>query len=172
MPKICDMGQTALFPLRRKACCGIFRMKNPTAAAGFEPAILGTRGQHELDHWSRSHRWISGIGLLTRDFGSRRLWMVSTMLRPLYPWENPVHIVIRGWVGPRDGLGICEIPDPTGFDPRIGTSVVLFYLRVDCTESYYSYNTLVNNTVLQMPCTFIYCVRCYKNVWSFYQNIS
>jgi hypothetical protein len=24
----------------------IFRPKNPTASAGFEPAILGTRGQH------------------------------------------------------------------------------------------------------------------------------
>jgi hypothetical protein len=32
--KICDMGQTALL-LRRKACCGFFRPKNPTALAGF-----------------------------------------------------------------------------------------------------------------------------------------
>jgi hypothetical protein len=24
MPQICDMGQTALLPLRRKACCGFF----------------------------------------------------------------------------------------------------------------------------------------------------
>jgi hypothetical protein len=42
MPQICDMGQAALLPLRRKACCGFFRPKNPTASAGFEPAILGT----------------------------------------------------------------------------------------------------------------------------------
>jgi hypothetical protein len=35
-------GQTALLPLGRKACCGFFRPKNPTASAGFEPAILGT----------------------------------------------------------------------------------------------------------------------------------
>jgi hypothetical protein len=48
MPQICDMGQTAVLPLRRKACCGFFRPKNPTASAGFEPAILGTRGQHEF----------------------------------------------------------------------------------------------------------------------------
>jgi hypothetical protein len=46
MPQICDMGQTALLHLQRKACCGFFRPKNPTASAGFEPAILGTRGQH------------------------------------------------------------------------------------------------------------------------------
>jgi hypothetical protein len=46
MLQIYDMGPTALFPLRRKACSGIFRSKNPTALAGFEPANLGTRGQH------------------------------------------------------------------------------------------------------------------------------
>jgi len=32
------MGPTALLPLRRKACWGLFRPKNPTASAGFEPA--------------------------------------------------------------------------------------------------------------------------------------
>jgi hypothetical protein len=40
------MGQTALLPLRRKACWGFCRPKNPTASAGFEPANLGTKGQH------------------------------------------------------------------------------------------------------------------------------
>jgi hypothetical protein len=38
------MGQTALLPLRRKAC--FFALKNPTASAVFEPANLGTKGQH------------------------------------------------------------------------------------------------------------------------------
>jgi len=46
MPQIYDMGQTALLPLRRKACWGFFRPKNPTASTGFEPADLGTKGQH------------------------------------------------------------------------------------------------------------------------------
>jgi hypothetical protein len=41
-----DMGQTALLPLRRKACSGFFTPKNPTASARFEPANLGTKGQH------------------------------------------------------------------------------------------------------------------------------
>jgi hypothetical protein len=41
-----DMGQTALLALRRKACWGFFRPKNPTASAGFEPANSGTKGQH------------------------------------------------------------------------------------------------------------------------------
>jgi len=35
-----------LLPLWRKACWGFFRPKNPTALAGFEPANLGTKGQH------------------------------------------------------------------------------------------------------------------------------
>jgi hypothetical protein len=46
MPQICDMWHTALLPLRRKACWGFFALKNPTASAGFEPANLGTKGQH------------------------------------------------------------------------------------------------------------------------------
>jgi hypothetical protein len=45
MPQIYDMGPTALLPLRRKAFWGFFR-PYPTASAGFEPANLGTKGQH------------------------------------------------------------------------------------------------------------------------------
>jgi hypothetical protein len=51
MPQICDMGQAALLPLRRKACYGIFRPKNSTASAGFEPAIMGMKGQ--ATKWKR-----------------------------------------------------------------------------------------------------------------------
>ena len=43
--QICDMGD-GFTSSPRKACCGFFRPKNPTASAGIEPAILGTRGQH------------------------------------------------------------------------------------------------------------------------------
>ena len=46
MPQIYDMGPTPLLPLWRKACWGIFRPKNGTASAGFEPANLSTKGQH------------------------------------------------------------------------------------------------------------------------------
>jgi len=46
MPYSYDVGPTALLPLRRKACWGFFRPKNPTASAGCEPANLGTKGQH------------------------------------------------------------------------------------------------------------------------------
>ena len=40
--QVCDMGDGFTSP-PRKACCGFFRPKNPTASAGIEPA---TRGQH------------------------------------------------------------------------------------------------------------------------------
>jgi len=43
------MGPTALLPLRKKACWGIFHPKNPTASAGCEPAKLGTKGQHTTE---------------------------------------------------------------------------------------------------------------------------
>ena len=46
MPQIYDIGTTALLPLRRKACWEFFCPNNPTAPAGFEPANLGTKGQH------------------------------------------------------------------------------------------------------------------------------
>ena len=57
MPQIYDMGPTALFPVRRKACWGFFfALKNPTASAGFEPANLGTKGQHASPRTSVSQK--------------------------------------------------------------------------------------------------------------------
>jgi hypothetical protein len=56
MPQICDMGQTALLPLRRKACCGFFRPKNPTASAGIEPAISRMRRRSAVPAWLL--RWV------------------------------------------------------------------------------------------------------------------
>jgi len=43
MPQIYYMGPTALLPLRAE---DFFALKNPTASAGFEPANLGSKGQH------------------------------------------------------------------------------------------------------------------------------
>ena len=40
---IYDMGPTALLPLRRKACWGFFRPKNPAASAGFKLANLAVK---------------------------------------------------------------------------------------------------------------------------------
>jgi len=46
MLQIYDMGPMALLPLQRKACWGFFHTKNRMALARFEPANLGTNGQH------------------------------------------------------------------------------------------------------------------------------
>jgi hypothetical protein len=40
MPQICDMGPTALLPLRLKDAEHFFALKNPTASAGFFPLIV------------------------------------------------------------------------------------------------------------------------------------
>jgi hypothetical protein len=45
MPQIYDMGR--LYVLTEGRCAeDLFALKNPTALAGFEPANLGTKGQH------------------------------------------------------------------------------------------------------------------------------
>ena len=46
MPQIYDMAPTALLPSEGRRAEDFFTPKNPTASAGFEPANLGTKGQH------------------------------------------------------------------------------------------------------------------------------
>jgi hypothetical protein len=53
MPKIYDMGQTALlsllplhFPPKEGVLRIFFALRNPTASVGFEPANLSTKDQH------------------------------------------------------------------------------------------------------------------------------
>ena len=53
MPQIYEMEPAALLPLRRTACWGFFRPKNPTASAGFELKA----SMLPLDHGSR-HKYI------------------------------------------------------------------------------------------------------------------
>jgi len=40
------MGPTALLPSEGRRAEDFFALKNPTASVGFEPANLGTKGQH------------------------------------------------------------------------------------------------------------------------------
>jgi len=120
------MGPTALLPLWRKGCWGIFRPKNPTASAGCEPANMGTKGQHvicrppkplnpsskvkikvkctiaqapRLCTGRTAHRGSRGIALFFHDHGTRRGWGVSVTPRSLFnPWKNSVPIVQEaGW---------------------------------------------------------------------------
>jgi hypothetical protein len=61
MPQTCDdMGQMALLPLRRKACWGFFRPKNPAASVVCEPANLGTKGQHATSTYTQHINAICG----------------------------------------------------------------------------------------------------------------
>jgi hypothetical protein len=47
MPQICDMGQDGFyFSSEGRRAEIFFALKNPTASDGFEPANLGTKGQH------------------------------------------------------------------------------------------------------------------------------
>jgi hypothetical protein len=66
------MGQTALLPLRRKACWEFFffAIKNPTASAGFEPANLGTKGQHATSRPPKSGIHVSVATNTYRSFAT------------------------------------------------------------------------------------------------------
>ena len=46
MPQIYDMGSTVYFPSEGRRAKDFFTLKTPKASAGFEPANLGTKGQH------------------------------------------------------------------------------------------------------------------------------
>jgi hypothetical protein len=46
MPQIYDMDRRLYFPSEGRRAEDFFALKNPTASAGFEPANLGTKGQH------------------------------------------------------------------------------------------------------------------------------
>ena len=56
MTQIYDMGPTALLPLRRSAE-DFFALKNPKASAGFEPANLGSKGQHATPRPPKPLHW-------------------------------------------------------------------------------------------------------------------
>jgi hypothetical protein len=46
------------------------------------------------------------------DPGARRGWVVSIILRPLYPRERLCTHCTGGWVDPRAGLDVCEKSHP------------------------------------------------------------
>ena len=47
MPQIYDIWADGFTSPPKEGVVRIFRPKNPTASAGFEPANLGTKGQHD-----------------------------------------------------------------------------------------------------------------------------
>jgi len=91
------MGPTALLPLRRKACWGFFRSKNPTASAGFEPANLGTKGQHATSRPPKLLRlsldkYLLEQEILQSNFAEKydaHFFYVQCTEQILYPTEFP-----------------------------------------------------------------------------------
>jgi hypothetical protein len=61
----------------------------------------------------QAQRVVRGIALSFLDLSTRRGWVVSTTPWPLYPRERPGTHCTGGWVGPRDGLEVCEKSRPT-----------------------------------------------------------
>jgi hypothetical protein len=100
MPLVYDMGPTAVLPLRRKA------LKNPTASAGFEPANLGTKGQHATPRPPKTLidtllRCVSGgLGKTTKTSGQAKSQLglkpgnFRIQIRKTLPLE-PAYSVIR-----------------------------------------------------------------------------
>ena len=91
MPQICDMGPTALLPLRRKACWGFFRPKNPTASAGFEPANLGTKDQHATPRPPKPT--FLKMCLLCSRFIKKQARITETLCKDLITF-----MTISGWI--------------------------------------------------------------------------
>jgi hypothetical protein len=56
-------GTDGFTSLRRKACWGLFRPKNPNASAGCESLIMGTKGQHAISRppKPRIHTILHGV---------------------------------------------------------------------------------------------------------------
>jgi len=81
MRQIYDMGPTALLSLRRKACWGFFRTKNPTASAGFEPADLAST--LPLDHRSRTTE-VSDKKLIVRS----EVWLMPRNYKQKNKWKE------------------------------------------------------------------------------------
>ena len=62
-----------------------FALKNPTASAGFEPANLGTKGQHATPRPPKP--------LCNVNTGINSRWVVSYTLRPSCPKEKPLLLI-------------------------------------------------------------------------------
>jgi hypothetical protein len=77
MPQICDMEPTASEGRRAE---DFSALTNPTASAGFEPANLGTRGQHANPYTTDAASSKVGIDLLNTVPVDLILWAFGPFL--------------------------------------------------------------------------------------------
>ena len=113
MPQINDMAPTALLPLRRNACWGFFRPKNPTASAGFEPANLGTKGQYATHIPPKPRSW-DDVEKYFRTEGPRvTMWRMRiscfiTEATKTYPeYVILIAFLLQQWVHQRTSMLHC-----------------------------------------------------------------
>jgi hypothetical protein len=89
VPQSCDMGPSAVLPLRRKACLGFFCPKNPTASAGFEPANLGTRATSLIClHGINRENFLKVFFFNAKQ--ECKLYIVSVLVDTLLCWQKMV----------------------------------------------------------------------------------
>jgi len=99
IPQICDMGQTALIPLRRKAYWGLFALKNPTASAGFQLANYGTHGQH-ANSWTteRVTVWQAAGAVHTVVYSPDDGWKYHPKHLEQFPDINKLFNAVSCWI--------------------------------------------------------------------------
>ena len=141
MPQIYDMGSTALLPLRRKACWGFFRPKNPTASAGFEPANLGTKGQHATPRPPKPVTIIWKMSLCAWRVNSSGMWCSCHMCNFLC-CEHP-RVLCSFWTLKMKALGSFKASTAT---PPPPTNTITFHKT--CTFM----NTAVRASNLLFSC--------------------
>jgi hypothetical protein len=70
------------FPSEGRHAVEFFRPKNPTASAGFKPAMLGTRGQHaNTKNTSRYRYWVRSSGVHNGNLLYRVRHLTLTILK-------------------------------------------------------------------------------------------
>jgi len=88
---------------------------------------ISLRSHHDM--LMQAQRGGGGMAPTHSQLSIRRRWVVSTTLRNLYPRKRLGTDCKRGWVGPRGGLKVTEVPTPPGFFPGGVRSESLYGLR-------------------------------------------
>jgi hypothetical protein len=108
MPQICDMGQTALLPFRRKACWGIFR---PKKSDGFGRVWTRELGWNEGHVTARVHKYLSDTCPVTSQSGTQiSIRHMSCYVTVRYTNIYQTHVLFRSvWNRERFGQSCFSV---------------------------------------------------------------